>query len=52
MDTTSAWDPQKSSVARPGEIFRLSADYNRKLKAANKIKNKYLKKKIWSVRKI
>ena len=46
IDTTSAWDPKKSSVARPGEIFRLSTDYNRKLKAANKIKNKYLKKKI------
>ena len=36
---------KKTSVAKPGEIFKLSTDYNRKLKAANKIKNKYLRKK-------
>ena len=37
---------KKTSVAKPGEIFKLSTDYNRKLKAANKIKNKCLKKKV------
>ena len=45
IDTTNAWDSKKTSVAKPGEIFKLSTDYNRKLKAANKIKNKYLRKK-------
>ena len=43
IDTTNAWDSKKNSVAKPGE--KLSTDYNRKLKAANKI-NKYLRKKI------
>ena len=37
---------KKTSVAKPGEIFKLSTDYNRKLNAANKIKNKYFFKKI------
>ena len=46
IDTTSAWDPKKSTAAKPGAIFKLSTDYNKKIKAANKIKNKYLRKKI------
>ena len=46
IDKTNAWDSKKTSVAKPDEIFKLSADYNRKLKAANKIKNKIFKKKI------
>ena len=46
IDTTSAWDPKKSTAAKPGAIFKLSTDYNKKMKAANKIKNKYLRKKI------
>ena len=46
IDTTSAWDDNKSTAAKPGQIFKLSTDYNKKIRAANKIKNKYLKKKI------
>ena len=45
-DTTSAWDDNKSMAAKPGQIFKLSTAYNKKVRAANKIKNKYLKKKI------
>ena len=46
IDTSSPWDDKKSTAAKPGTIFKLSTDYNKKVKAANKIKNKYLKKKI------
>ena len=46
IDTTSAWDPNKTETAKPGPIIKLSTDYNKKIKAANKIKNKYLRKKI------
>ena len=46
MDTTAAWDDNKSTAAKPGAIFKLPTDYNKKIRAANKIKNKYLKKKI------
>ena len=46
IDTTSSWDDKESAAAKPGAIFKLSTDYNKKVKAANKIKNKYLKKKI------
>ena len=45
IDTTSAMDDKKSTPAKPGAIFKLSTDYNKKVRAANKIKNKYLKKK-------
>ena len=45
IDTTSAWDNNKSTAAKPGSIFKLSTDNNKKIRAANKIKNKYLKKK-------
>ena len=43
---TSAWDDKKSTAAKPGAIFKLSTDYNKKAKATNKIKNKYLKKEL------
>ena len=45
IDTTSAWDDKKSAAAKPGAIFKLSTDYNKKVEAANKIKIKYLIKK-------
>ena len=49
IDLTSAWDTKKTTITRPGPIYKLSTDYNQKVKAANKIKNKYLKKnKYWS----
>ena len=41
----TAWNDKKSTAAKPGAIFKLSTDYNKKVKVANKIKNKYLKKK-------
>ena len=41
-----AWDPKQTAIANPGPIVKLSTDYNKKVKAANKIKNKYLRKKI------
>ena len=46
IDTTLAWDQNKTSIGRPGPIIKLSTDYNRKIKAANKIKNKCFKKSI------
>ena len=46
IDLTSAWDTKKATIARPGPIYKLSTDYNQKVKAANKIKNKYLEKTI------
>ena len=39
-------DQNKTEVARPGPIIKLSTDFDKKVKAAKKIKNKYLKKKI------
>ena len=46
IDTTSAWDQNKTNIAKPGPIIKLSTDYNKKVKATTKIKNKYLKKNI------
>ena len=46
IDTTNAWDPRKTTTAKSGSVIKLSIDYNKKIKAANKIKNKYLRKKI------
>ena len=46
IDTTSTWDQNKTDIAKLGPIIKLSTDYNRKVKATKKIKNKYLKKKI------
>ena len=33
IDTSSAWDDKKSTAAKPGAIFKLSTDYNKKVKA-------------------
>ena len=52
INTTSAWDQNKSGIAKPGPIIKLSTDYHRKVKAAKKIKNKYLKKKKKKIGKI
>ena len=46
IDVTDAWDENKTTVSKPGPIYKLSTDYEKKVKAANKIKNKYLRKKI------
>ena len=47
IDTTSAWHQNKTEIAKPGPIIKLSTDYDRKVKAAKIIKNKYFKKKNW-----
>ena len=39
----------KTKIAKPGPIIKLSTDYDRKVKAAKKIKNKYFKKKIGQI---
>ena len=41
IDTTSAWDQNKTEIAKPGPVIKLSTDYDRKVKVARKIKNKY-----------
>ena len=46
IDTTNAWDPKKPTTAKPGAVINLSTDYNKKIKADNKMKNKYLRKKV------
>ena len=48
IDTTSAWDQNKTDITKPGQIIKLSTDYDRKVKAAKKI-NKYLRKKIGQI---
>ena len=48
IDATSAWDNNKTTVSKPDPIYKLSTDYNKKVKAAEKIKKKYLRKKIGS----
>ena len=45
IDTLAAWNPKKTKISMSGQIIKLSLDYNKKLRAANKIKNKNLKKK-------
>ena len=45
IDTTSAWDSNKTEIAKPGPTIKLPTDYNRKVKVAKKIKN-YLRKKV------
>ena len=45
IDVTDAWDENKTTVSKPGPIYKLSTVYVKKVKAANKIKNKYLRKK-------
>ena len=46
IDATDAWDENKTQIQKPGPIYRLSTDYEKKVRAANKIKNKYLRKKV------
>ena len=46
IDATDAWDKNKTKTQRPGPTYKLSADYEKKVRAANKIKNKYLRKKV------
>ena len=40
IDTLAAWNPKKTKISMSGQIIKLSLDYNKKLRAANKIKNK------------
>ena len=42
IDTSYAWDNNKTTVSKPGPIYKLSTDYNKKIRAAKKIKNKYV----------
>ena len=44
IDTLAAWNPKKTKIPKSGQIIKLSLDYNKKLRAANKIKNKNKKK--------
>ena len=37
---------KKIEISKPGPIIKLSTDYDRKVKVAKKIKNKYLRKRI------
>ena len=46
VDVSDAWGPKKTTITNPGPIIKLSTEYNKKVKVANKIKNKYLRKKI------
>ena len=46
IDTTKSWDNNKNKIKKPGPIYKLSTDYDRKVSTANKIKNKYFKKKV------
>ena len=46
IDTTSAWDNNKTTVLKPGPIYNLLTDYNKKIRAAKKIKINILKKEL------
>ena len=46
IDVTNAWDENKTTISKPRPIYKISTEYDRKLKVANKIKNKYLRTKI------
>ena len=46
IDATDDWDENKTKIQRPGPTYKLSTDYEKKIRAANKIKNKYFKKKV------
>ena len=48
IDTTSALEQNKTDIASPGPIIKLSMDYDRKVKAAKKIKKQVFKKENWS----
>ena len=45
IDTTSAWDKNKTEIAKSGPIYKISTDYNKKVNAANKIKKNIREKK-------
>ena len=45
INTTSAWDQNKSGIAKPGPIIKLSTDHDRKVKAAKKKKKQLSQKK-------
>ena len=48
IDLTAAWDPKQTTVSADygKPKIKLSTDFNKKVQAANKIKKKYLRKKI------
>ena len=46
IDATDAWDKNKTKIQRPAPTYKLSTDYEKKVRAANKTKNKYLRKKV------
>ena len=46
IDATDACVENKTHIQRPGPTYKLSTDYERKVRAVNKIKNKYLRKKV------
>ena len=48
IDTTSAWDSEKTQITRPGPVIRLSTDYNKKVKTAKKNRKQISKKNNWS----
>ena len=45
IDTTSAWDENKTEIAKSGPIYKISTEFDKRLKAGNKIKKKYSKTK-------
>ena len=48
IDLTAAWDPKQTTISADygKPKIKLSTDFNKKVRAANKIKKKYLRKKI------
>ena len=46
IDTTSAWDQNKTEITEPRPIYKILTDYNKKVKTVNKIKKKYVREKI------
>ena len=50
IGATSAWDNNKTTVSKPGSIYKLSTDYKKKIRAAKKKKN--VKKRIGSREKL
>ena len=45
IDTTNAWDQNKTVIAKPGPIIKFSTDYDRKVKAAKKNKKQVFQTK-------
>ena len=45
INTTSSWDENKTEIIEPRPVYKIFTDYNKTVKAANKIKNKYSKNK-------